>query len=199
MCFPHKFWVKEWQTYHNKTHDDVKCKQKYTFETITPPVTFVYDDLIRHRSFASKMPRPDALAVNNWHACHVCVDGGLIRYRFPNYMFDWRYPQGRCDSMVFDKKDLWFVEFKMNTTTLIDDQLWKDMKGGMTQLKDFIKNLRCLMVKKHTPLHRYFKLSHQHCVICMNNYPKMNTSRNNHLENFRLATGIKLQRQTVIP
>ncbi len=24
MCFPHKVWVKEWQTYHNKTHDNIK-------------------------------------------------------------------------------------------------------------------------------------------------------------------------------
>jgi len=199
MCFPHKFWVKEWQTYHNKTHDDVRCKQKYTFERILPPVSYVYDDLLYHRSFACLTPRSDALVVKNWLACHVCVDGGLIRYRFTNYMHDWRYPQGRCDSLIFDKKDLWFVEFKMNTTTSLDDQLWKDMKGGMTQLKDFIYNLRYMMDKKRTPLYRYFRLSHQHCVICMNKYPKMSTSRNNHLENFRLATGMKLLRQTVIP
>lgn len=199
MCFPHKFWVKEWQTYHNKKHDGVKCKEKYTFEPITPPVTFIYDDRTRHRCFACKMSRPDALALNNFFAYHICVDGGLIRYGCTNYMHDSKYPRGRCDSLIFNQKDLWFVEFKMNTTTLMDEQLWNDMKDGMKQLKGFIYNLRCKMSMKRTPLYRYFKLNHQHCLICMNKYPKMSTSRNNHLEEFRLDTGIKLQCQTTIP
>ena len=180
MCFPHKYWVKEWQTYHNKTHDDVKCKEKYQIHRITPPVTYVYDDQTQHRCLVCKTTRPDALAVNNRNAYHICVDGGLIRYRFTNYMFDYKYPQGRCDSIIFDIRDLWFVEFKMNTTTSLDDRLWKDMKEGMQQLKDFIYNLRCKMAKKHTPLHRYFKVNHQHCIICMKTYPRMNVSRNNH-------------------
>ena len=199
MCFPHKYWVKEWQTYHNRTHDDVKCKEKYQIHRITPTVSYVYDDQNKHRCLVCKTPRPDALAVINWFASHICVDGGLIRYRFPNYMFDDKYPLGRCDSIIFDMRDLWFVEFKMNTTTSLDDQLWKDMKVGMQQLKDFIYNLRCKMAKKRTPLHRYFKASHQHCTICMNSYPKMNPSRNNHLEHFRLETGIKLQQLVAIP
>ena len=199
MCFPHKYWVKEWQTYHNKTHDDVKCKEKYQIHRITPPVTYVYDDQTQHRCLVCKTTRPDALAVNNWNAYHICVDGGLIRYRFTNYMFDYKYPQGRCDSIIFDIRDLWFVEFKMNTTTSLDDRLWKDMKEGMQQLKDFIYNLRCKMAKKHTPLHRYFKVNHQHCIICMKTYPRMNVSRNNHLEKFRQETGIKLQQTVAIP
>lgn len=199
MCFPHKYWVKEWQTYHNKTYDDVKCKEKYQIQRIAPPVTYVYDDQTKHRCLVCKTSRPDALVVINWLAYHICIDGGLIRYRFANYMFDDKSPQGRCDSIIFDMRDLWFVEFKMNTTTSLDDQLWKDMKGGMQQLKDFIYNLRCKMAKKHTPLHHYFKVSHQHCTICMNNYPKMSPSRNNHLEHFRLETGIKLQQSVVIP
>lgn len=199
MCFPHKYWVKEWQTYHNKTHDDVKCKEKYQIHRITPPVSYVYDDQTQHRCLVCKTTRPDALAVNNWNAYHICVDGGLIRYRFTNYMFDYKYPQGRCDSIIFDIRDLWFVEFKMNTTTSLDDRLWKDMKEGMQQLKDFIYNLRCKMAKKHTPLHRYFKVNHQHCIICMKTYPRMNVSRNNHLEKFRQETGIKLQQTVAIP
>ena len=199
MCFPHKYWVKEWQTYHNKTHNDVKCKEKYQIHRITPPVTYVYDDQTQHRCLVCKTTRPDALAVNNWNAYHICVDGGLIRYRFTNYMFDYKYPQGRCDSIIFDIRDLWFVEFKMNTTTSLDDRLWKDMKEGMQQLKDFIYNLRCKMAKKHTPLHRYFKVNHQHCIICMKTYPRMNVSRNNHLEKFRQETGIKLQQTVAIP
>lgn len=199
MCFPHKYWVKEWQTYHNRTHDDVKCKEKYKIHRITPPVTYVYDDQTTHRCLVCKTPRPDALAVVNWLAYHICVDGGLIRYRFVNYMFDDKYKQGRCDSLIFDIHDLWFVEFKMNTTTSLDDQLWKDMKKGMQQLQEFIYNLRCKMTKKHTPLSHYFKVSHQHCTICMNSYPKMSASRNNHLEHFRMETGIKLQQSVVIP
>ncbi len=87
----------------------------------------------------------------------------------------------------------------MNTTTSLDDQLWKDMKKGMQQLQEFIYNLRCKMTKKHTPLSHYFKVSHQHCTICMNSYPKMSASRNNHLEHFRMETGIKLQQSVVIP
>ena len=160
MCFPHKVWVKEWQTYHNKTHDNIKT------------------------------PRPDALVVNNWSAYHVCVDGGLIRFGCRNYMCDYKYPQGRCDSMVFDSNDLWFVEFKMNTTSTLDDHLWEDLKDGMGQLKDFIYNFRCKMAHKRTPLHRYFRLSHQHCTVCMKTYPAMSVQRNNHLEEFRLETGI---------
>lgn len=199
MCFPHKYWVKEWQTHHNKTHDDVKCKEKYQIHRITPPVTYVYDDQTQHRCLVCKTTRPDALAVNNWNAYHICVDGGLIRYRFTNYMFDYKYPQGRCDSIIFDIRDLWFVEFKMNTTTSLDDRLWKDMKEGMQQLKGFIYNLRCKMAKKHTPLHRYYTLKHQHCIICMKTYPRMNVSRNNHLEKFRQETGIKLQQTVAIP
>ena len=205
MCFPHKYWIKEWQFYHNKTHNDVKCKEKYRTDRITPPVTFVYDDQAFHRCLVCKTSRPDALAVNNMNAYHICVDGGLIRYGCRIYMLnpidkiDPNYPQGRCDSIVFDRRNLWFVEFKMTTTTTLDAQLWEDMKDGMKQLKHFIYNLRCKMAKKRTPLHLYFRVSHQHCTICMNSYPQMNISRNNYLENFRMETGIKLQQSVVIP
>lgn len=199
MCFPHKYWVKEWQTYRNKIHGDAKCKEKYQIHRITPPVSYVYDDQTKHRCYICKTPRPDALAVSNWRANHICVDGGLIRYGFPNYMFNDKYPHGRCDSIIFDMHDLWFVEFKMNTTTSLDAQLWEDMKVGMQQLRDFIYNLRCKMSKKRTPLNHYFKIGHQHCTICMNRYPKMSLSRNNHLERFRLETGIKLQQLVAIP
>lgn len=88
MCFPHKYWVKEWQTYHNKTHDDVKCKEKYQIHRITPPLTYVYDDQTQHRCFVCKTLRTDALAVNNWNAYHICVDGGLIRFGCRIYMLD---------------------------------------------------------------------------------------------------------------
>lgn len=199
MCFPHKYWVKEWQTYHNKKHDDVRCKEKYQIHRTTPPVSYVYDDQTKHRCLICKTPRPDALAVSNWNANHICVDGGLIRYGATYYMFNDKYPRGRCDSIIFDKYDLWFVEFKMNTTTSLDEQLWKDMKVGMQQLKDFIYNLRCKMSKKRTPLNHYFKVGHQHCTICMNRYPKMSPSRNNQLEHFRMETGIKLQLLVAIP
>lgn len=199
MCFPHKVWVKEWQRYQNKNHNHVKCKEKYKIERVEPPVAYIYDDKARHRSYVCQGYLPDTLSVNNWLAWHICVDGGLIRYGCHNYMFNFRYPQGRCDSIVFDCKDLWFVEFKMNTTTALDDQLWKDMKAGMQQLKDFIYNLRCKMAKKHTPLHCYFKVSHQHCTVCMNKYPKMSLQRNNRLESFRIETGIKLQQLVAIP
>ena len=199
MCFPHKYWIKEWQTYHNKTHDNVKCKEKYQIHRITPPVSYVYDARTIHRCLVCKTTRPDALAVINWLAYHICVDGGLIRYGFGNYMFSSKYPQGRCDSIIFDMQDLWFIEFKMNTITSLDDQLWKDMKVGIQQLKDFVYNLRCKMAKKHTPLNRYFKVNHQHCAICMNKYPMMSPSRNNQLEHFRLETGIKLQQLVAIP
>lgn len=199
MCFPHKYWVKEWQTYHNKTHNNIKCKEKFRFDTIMPPAAYIYDDTTRHRSLVNLVSRPEALVVKNWRANHVCVDGGLIRYGFTNYMFDANCPKGRCDSMVFDHRDLWFVEFKMNATSLLDDQLWEDLKVGMQQLKDFIFNLRCKMDRKRTPLHRYFKNSHQHCTVCMRRYPRMNPSRQNHLEHFRQDTGIKLSQLTVIP
>lgn len=205
MCFPHKYWVKEWQTYHNKTHDDVKCKEKYQIHRITPPVTFVYDDQTKHRCLICKTPRLDALAVINWLAYHICVDGGLIRYGCRIYMLnpidktDINYPQGRCDSIVFDKQDLWFVEFKMNSTTTLDAQQWEDLKDGMKQLKGFIFNLRCKMGLKRTPLHRYYTLKHQHCTVCMKTYPRMNVSRNNYLEKFRQETGLKLQQSIVIP
>ena len=199
MCFPHKYWVKEWQRYHNRTHDNVKCKEKYKIHRISPPVSYVYDDQTEHRCLVCKTSRPDALAVINWLAYHICVDGGLIRYGCRNYMSDFKYPQGRCDSIVFDRNDLWFVEFKMNVTSVLDDQLWKDFCDGMMQLGGFIYNLRCKMAKKRTPLYRYFNVNHQHCTICMNKYPKMSASRNNHLEHFRLKTGIKLQQLVAIP
>lgn len=199
MCFPHKVWIKEWQIYHDKTHDDVKCKEKYQIHRIVPLVTYVYDDQTKHRCLVSKTPRSDALAVINWLAYHICVDGGLIRYGCRNYMFNFNYPQGRCDSIVLDRKDLWFVEFKMNATSNMDVQLWGDLKDGMDQLMDFILNLRCKMGKRQTPLHRYYSEYHQHCTVCMNRYPRMNNQRNNQLEVFRLETGIKLQQSAVIP
>ena len=205
MCFPHKYWVKEWQRYHNMTHNDVKCKEKYPIHRIIPPVSYVYDDQIKHRCFVCYTPRPDVLTVNNWNAHNICVDGGLIRFGCRIYMLnsikkpDPNYPQGRCDSIVFDRQNLWFVEFKMNTTTTLDAQQWEDMKDGMNQLKDFIYNLRCKMARKHTPLNNYFKVSHQHCTVCMKNYPTMSVSRLNHLELFRLETGIKLQQLVAIP
>ncbi len=199
MCFPHKYWVKEWQTYHNKTHDDVKCKEKYQIHRITPPVSYVYDDQAQHRCIVCKTQRPDALSLINRFAYHICVDGGLIRFGCRNYMSNFNYPQGRCDSIIFDRKDLWFVEFKMNVTSVLDDQLWNDFSDGMKQLGGFIYNLRCKMAKKRTPLNRYFKVSHQHSSICMTKYPVMSPSRNNLLEHFRLETGIKLQQLTSIP
>ena len=204
MCFPHKYWVKEWQTYHNKTLSNVKCKEKYQIHRITPPVTYVYDDQTKHRCLVCKTPRPGALAVIDRFAYHICVDGGLIRYGSRVYMFDpidkidTNYPQGRCDSIVFDKQDLWFVEFKMNSTTTLDAQQWEDLKDGMKQLKGFIFNLRCKMGLKRTPLHRYYKLKHQHCIVCMKTYPRMNVLRNNYLEKFRQETGLKLQQSILI-
>lgn len=199
MCFPHKYWVKEWQIYHSKKHDDIKCKEKYQIHRITPPATYVYDDQTKHRCFVCKTSRPDALAVINWPAYHICVDGGLIRFGCRNYMGDYCFPQGRSDSIIFDNEDLWFVEFKMETTSVLDGQLWKDLKDGMMQLGEFIYNLRFKMNRKRTPLHRYYRINHQHCTVCMKLYPRMNILRNNYLEKFRLETGIKLQQLVVIP
>jgi len=199
MCFPHKVWVKEWQTYHNKTHDNIKCKEKYHIDCITPPVTYVYDDNTSHCCFVCKTPRPDALVVNNWNAYHVCVDGGLIRFGYHNSIPNFKCSQRRCDSMIFDNRNIWFVEFKMNTTSILDVQLWEDLKDGMKQLKGFILDLRCKMAHKCTPLHRYFRLSHQHCTVCMQKYPIMNTKRNTYLEKFRIETGIKVQQLIAIP
>ena len=203
MCFPHKMWVKEWQRYHEKHHDHVKCKEKYRIDKVTSPVCYVYDDLNAHRCYVCKKMRVDALAVNGWNAWHICVDGGLIRYGCRNYMEDFRFPQGRCDSILFDMKDLWFIEFKMDTSSLLDSVLWADMSNGMRQLSDFICNLRCKMAKKRTPLERYYSIKaevkHQHCTICMRKYPAMNVFRNNELEKFRLKTGLKLQQIVVIP
>lgn len=199
MCFPHKMWIKEWQNYHNQTHSPVKCKRKFRFERISRPVGYVYDDAVLHRSLVSRVSRPDALTVNNWDAYHVCVDGGLIRFGCRNYMSSNQYPQGRCDSIIFDRNDLWFIEFKMNTTSGLDGQLWKDVKDGMSQLKDFIHNLRRKMSSKRNPLKYYYKVRHQHCTVSMTAYPRMNPSRQNHLEDFRIDTGIKLQLQAVIP
>lgn len=199
MCFPHKQWVREWQRYHNKTHNNVKCKEKYHVDKIEIPLSYIYDDVASHRCVVCSTLRTDALLVNNWSSYHICVDGGLIRFGCRNYMNDYRYPQGRCDSMVFDGKDMWFVEFKMNTTSVLDDQMWDDLKDGMGQLRDYICNLRCKMAKKRTPLHKYFKVCHQHCTVCMKTYPRMNPSRQNYLEHFRIETGIKLLQQTIIP
>ena len=114
-------------------------------------------------------------------------------------MDDATCPKGRCDSIVFDRRDLWFVEFKMNTTSVLDKQLWSDLSVGMKQIKDFVKNLRHKMDRKHTPLNRYFGITHQHCTVCMINYPSMSIQRNNELEKFRKEMGIKLQQLTVIP
>lgn len=199
MCFPHKMWIKEWQRHINKFHDGVVCKEKYIIERIDAPIGYVYDDVALHRSFVSKVARADSLEVRGWQCYHICVDGGLIRYAARNYMGDYNYPTGRCDSIIFDRKELWFVEFKMNTTSLLDGQLWSDMSGGMQQLADFIFNLRVKMGEKQTPLHRYYSAFHQHCTLCMNKYPKMNASRNTRLEKFRKETGIKLQQMLVIP
>lgn len=203
MCFPHKMWVKEWQRYQSRHHDHVKCKEMYVIERVTPPVAYVIDDLLKHRSFVCKKYQADALTVNEWKAWHICVDGGLIRYGARNYMGDFRFPQGRCDSIVFDRNDLWFIEFKMETTSILDKQLWSDMKAGMEQLSDFIMNLRYKMAEKRTPLERFYcisdDVSHQHCTICMKHYPTMSVLRNNELEKFRMETGIKLMQTLVIP
>ena len=199
MCFPHKYWVKEWQRYHQNTYDDVRCKEPYVVDRIMQPIAYVYDDRLKHRCYVCTTPRVDALQVKNWPAWHICVDGGLIRFGYRNYMSNNKKPRGRCDSIIFDSKDLWFIELKMNTTTHLDGQLWKDFSDGMEQLKGFIMNLRCKMDKKHTPLHRYYSEYHQHCTICMNSYPNMSLQRNNQLESFRIETGIKLQQLVVIP
>ena len=100
--------------------------------------------------------------------------------------------------MLFDDKDLWFVEFKMNTTTDLDDQLWKELTEGMQQLKGFIFDLRCKMAHKRTPLQCYYRLCHQHSTVCMRRYPLMNTTRNTHLEKYRIETGVKLQQLVAI-
>ena len=199
MCFPHKVWVKEWQTYYNKTHNDIKCKKKYRIDHLMPPVTYVYDDNTCHRCFVSKILRPDALTVINWNAYHVCVDGGLVRHGYHNTIPYFKCSKERCDSLVFDNSDLWFVEFKMNVTSALDDQLWKELKKGIDQLKGFIFDLRCKMDHKRTPLYRYFSEYHQHCTVCMKAYPAMSVQRNNYLESFRVETGIKVQQLVVIP
>lgn len=41
MCFPHKQWVREWQRYHNKTHNNVKCKEKYHVDKIEIPLSYI--------------------------------------------------------------------------------------------------------------------------------------------------------------
>lgn len=199
MCFPHKLWLKEWQIYNNQKHDSITCKEKYHIDKIVPPVAYIYDDDCRHRCFVSKIYNPKALAVVDWKAFHVCVDGGLIRYGCKSYMPWSHFSKKRCDSMVFDDKDLWFIEFKMNTTTCLDNQLWNNFKDGIQQLRDFICNFRCKMLRKRTPLHRYYSLNHQHCTICMERYPLMNTARNTYLEQFRIETGIKVQQMNRIP
>lgn len=199
MCFPHKYWVKEWQSYHNKTHNNIKCKEKYLIDCITLPVSYAYDDNTCHRCFVSKTFRPDALVINNWSAYHVCVDGGLIRFGYHNTIPNFKCSQRRCDSMIFDNRNIWFVEFKMNATSILDLKLWEDLKDGMEQLKGFILDLRYKMAHKRTPLHRYFHLSNQHCTVCMHKYPLMNTKRNTYLEKFRTETGIKVQQLVAIP
>lgn len=199
MCFPHKVWVKEWQRYQAIHHNIVKCKEKYRIDSIVPPIAYIYDDVVRHRCLVCGTPRVDALKVQGWRAWHICVDGGLIRYRYPNYMGSFKYPQGRCDSIVFDRHNIWFVEFKMNTTTILDKQLWADMKKGMDQIAEFVQNLRLKMAWKHTPLNKFFGINHQHCTVCMVNYPAMSIQRNNELEKFREKTGIKLHQLAVIP
>ena len=201
MCFPHKYWVKELQLFRNqnKMNNSIRCKKKFSMERVLPPVAYIYDDQVAHRCFVCSTSRLDALSIHNWQAWHICVDGGLIRYGCRNYMGDFQYPQGRCDSLVFDNKDLWFVEMKMNTTTSLDTQLWDNLASGMGQLKDFIFNLRVKLAAKHTPLQRYYSIAHQNCTVCMKRYPMMNTSRNNQLEDFRLSTGIKLKLLNSIP
>lgn len=203
MCFPHKMWVKEWQRYQSKHHNHVGSKKAFIIDRITPPVCYIYDDLKDHRCHVCKTPKADALTVSGWQAYHICVDGGLIRYGCRNYMWDFRFPQGRCDSIVFNRNDLWFIELKMNTTSMLDNMLWKEMLEGMKQLSGFIYNLRYKMSKKHTPLERYYSVgedvNHQHCTICMKKYPTMNPTRNNQLEKFRLQTKLKLQQLVVIP
>lgn len=57
MCFPHKFWVKEWQRYHNSHHDSVKCKEKYVIDRIASPFGYIYDDKVAHRCYMSKLRR----------------------------------------------------------------------------------------------------------------------------------------------
>lgn len=198
-CYPHKIWVKEWQKYHNLTHNNIKCKEKYTIERIISPISYVYDDFSRHRCFVCKTFRTDALTVKKWNCYHICVDGGLIRYGYHNSIPSFRCSEKCCDSIIFDNRDLWFVEFKMNTTSTLDGQLWKDLQEGIKQLKSFIFDLRCKMAHKRIPLHRYFRLSHQHCTVCMKSYPLMNTKRNTYLENFRIETGIKVEQLVIIP
>lgn len=199
MCYPHKIWLREWQTYHNRTHNNKKCKEKYHIDQVTPTFTYVYDDPNSHRCLICKIARPDALVVKNWKAYHVCVDGGLIRYGYHNSIPNFRCSRRRCDSIVFDERDLWFVELKMNTTSILDVHLWEDLKDGMKQLKGFIFDLRNKMACKRTPLHGFFSLSHQHCTVCMRSYPLMSTVRNTYLEEFRMETGIKIQQLVVIP
>lgn len=199
MCFPHKMWVKEWQTYHNKHHDKQRCKDKYVFELIVPPAGYIYDDKAKHKSFVCNTANMQTVTIQNWLSHHLCVDGGLIRYGKRNYMEGQTIRFGRCDSIVFDNNDLWFIELKMDVTSTLDIQLWRELKGGMRQISDFMFNIRFKMSKKRTPLEKYFTLYHQHCAVCMKTYPKMNTARNNYLENFRIETGVKLSKQTVIP
>mgnify|MGYP007092175631 CR=1 FL=1 len=199
MCFPHKVWVKEWQRFLSENHSNIKCKEKYTVDGVKLPVTYIYDDKVEHRCYVCDTPRPDALEVRGWTAWHICVDGGLIRYGKTNYMDDVTCPKGRCDSIVFDRRDLWFVEFKVNTTSVLDKQLWSDLSDGMKQIKGFVKNLRQKMDRKRTPLNKYFSITHQHCTVCMIKYPSMSIQRNNELERFRKEVGIKLQQLTVIP
>ena len=73
MCYPHKVWVKEWMTYHNQTLNNIKCKEKFQIDCITPPVAYIYDDKSRHRCLVCKTPRLDSLAINNWQAYYEAL------------------------------------------------------------------------------------------------------------------------------
>ena len=76
MCFPHKVWVKEWQRYHSENHSNIKCMEKYMVDSVTTPVTYIYDDKVEHRCYVCDTPRSDALEIRGWKASHICVDGG---------------------------------------------------------------------------------------------------------------------------
>lgn len=160
-----------------------------------------YDDKSLKRTFLTNNVQDTSIVLtihNSRHLTlhHICVDGGMVTYGLEDYVGDGMI-RGRFDSMLFTDSLLILVEYKTESTSERDGGRWKTFSKGMKQIQDYYLVLKAFFEKDGITINNYYKDSQIIPFICMPNLPELkprvNHQRQNNMEQFRLATGLKLQ------
>lgn len=167
----------------------------------TNDTLYGYDDKSLKRTFLVKQVQniSKVLTIHNLDSStlhHICVDGGMVTYGLEDYVGDGEI-RGRFDSMLFTDSLLILVEYKTDSTSDQDGGRWKTFSKGMSQIQDYYLVLKSFFLNDGDSINNYFPDSRIIPFICMPNLPELkprvNHQRLNNMEQFRLATGLKLQ------